>query len=140
DQALQPVPGVERLSLLASGPLPPNPSELLASNRTSEVLKELKDRADIILIDSPPALPVTDAAVLASKVDATTLIATAGTTSKRAFGRALELLRQVDASIAGAVLNGATAEGSYGYTYYYRQDEPSNGKVRRGSKASVKSS
>jgi succinoglycan biosynthesis transport protein ExoP len=141
ENALLSVPGVERLQILVSGPLPPNPSELLASNRASEVLNELKARADIVLIDSPPALPVTDAAVLASKVDGTILIATAGTTSRRGFGRTLELLKQVDASIVGAVLNGASIEGSYSYAYYYRQDEPTNGKVgRRGSKASVQPS
>src|SRR5207253_85654 len=70
DPALQPVPGVERLFLLPSGPVPPNPAELLASSRCNDVLATLKSQYDIVLIDSPPVLPVTDAAVLATRSDA----------------------------------------------------------------------
>ncbi len=116
---LQPVPGVRDVSLIASGPLPPNPSELLASKRTTQVFETLKDAADIVLIDSTPVLPVTDAAVLATKVDATLMIATAGTTSKKGLARAFELLRQVHAPIIGTVLNGASGESAYGYSYGY---------------------
>lgn len=111
-----------RLKIVTAGPLPPNPSELLASRRTSVVLEELKTAADIVLLDSTPVLPVTDAAVLASKVDATMMIATAGTTSKKALARAFELLRQVNAPIVGAVLNAATAEDPYVYSYSYKPD------------------
>ena len=132
---LQRVPGVERLLLVASGPLPPNPSELLASSRTTLILDNLKANSDIVLLDSTPVLPVTDAAVLSRKVDATLLIATAGVTSKKALARAYELLRQVQAPIIGTVLNGASSEGAYGYTYAYTYetlDAPQNGK--RGAK------
>ena len=72
--ALQDVPEVPRLRLLASGPLPPNPSELLSSGRTEEVFAALKAEADIVLIDSPPVLPVTDALVLFRQVDATLMV------------------------------------------------------------------
>ena len=72
--ALQDVPGVPRLRVLASGPCPPNPSELLSSDRTADVLRRPPAEADIVLVDSPPVLPVTDALVLFRHVDATLLV------------------------------------------------------------------
>jgi succinoglycan biosynthesis transport protein ExoP len=124
--ALQQVPGEDRLLLLASGPLPPNPSELLSSKRTLEVLAALQTNCDRVLIDSPPVLPVTDAAVLASHVDATLLVATAGWTTRKDFARAVELLGQIEAPLIGTVLNGTGSDAGYGYEYtysYYRRDE-----------------
>jgi succinoglycan biosynthesis transport protein ExoP len=115
--AIQEVPDQQRLSLLASGPLPPNPSELLSSRRTVEVLGSLQAEYDIVLIDAPPVLPVTDALVLSGRVDATLIVAVAGATTRKEVGRAVELLRQVDAPLVGAVLNGVDTEGSYGYAY-----------------------
>jgi non-specific protein-tyrosine kinase len=124
--ALQPVPGVKNLWVLASGPLPPNPSELLSSSRTAEVMATLHGHADVVLVDSPPVLPVTDAVVLSSRVDAVLLIATVGVTTGKALRRALEMLNQVDAPVIGTVLNGTTGDGSYGYGYqYYRYDQTS---------------
>ncbi len=120
--ALQEVPGQPRLQLLASGPLPPNPSELLSSKRTVEVLTSLQGDTDIVLLDCPPVLPVTDALVLSGRVDATLLVAVAGATARAEVARTVELLRQVDAPLVGAVLNGVTDEGSYGYGYQYRRD------------------
>jgi len=121
--ALQPVPDQTRLSVLASGPLPPNPSELLSSKRTIEVLTSLAAEADIVLVDSPPILPVTDALVLSGRVDATLLVCVAGATTRKDAARAVELLDQVDAPMVGAVLNGVTGEGAYGYGYgYYRYE------------------
>lgn len=117
--ALQDVPGVDRLQLLASGPIPPNPSELLASRRTIEVLAALQAEADMVLIDSPPVLPVTDAAVLSGRVDATLLVASARITTRKELSRAVEILDQVDAPLVGIVLNGVPDQGSYGYAYGY---------------------
>lgn len=128
ERALHHVPAVERLSVLASGPVPPNPSELLASQRTADVLESLQAEFEIVLLDCPPVLPVTDAAVLSAMVDASLLVATAGATSKRELARAVELLRQVDAPLVGVVLNGVGDEGSYGYGYGSRS-------TRSGSKA-----
>ena len=123
--AMQEVPDQARLSLLASGPLPPNPSELLSSKRTVEVLGSLQAEYDIVLIDAPPVLPVTDALVLSGRVDATLLVAVAGATTRKEGARAVELLRQVDAPLVGAVLNGVDTEGSYGYAYQsYRYESP----------------
>jgi Mrp family chromosome partitioning ATPase len=74
----------------------------------------------VVLIDSPPLLPVTDAAVLSNRVDATLLVTRAGVTSRRELGRAIELLHQVDAPLVGTVLNGVGDESAYGYAYNYR--------------------
>ena len=126
--AMQEVPGQSRLFLLASGPLPPNPSELLASKRTVEVLGSLQAEYDIVLMDSPPVLPVTDAIVLSGRVDATLLVAVAGATTRKETARAVELLHQVDAPVVGAVLNGVDTERSYGYPYQPHGQEKSHGR------------
>ncbi len=127
--AMQAVPEQPRLSLLASGPLPPNPSELLSSRRTVEVLGSLQAEYDIVLIDCPPVLPVTDSLVLSGRVDATLLVAVAGATTRKEAARTVELLRQVDAPLVGAVLNGVDSNGSYGYTYQdYRYEKPVGGR------------
>ena len=130
--AVQDVPGVQGLRLLASGPLPPNPAELLSSERTAEILATAENEADVVLIDCPPVLPVTDATVLSSWVDATVLVATAGSTRRRHLRRAHELLSQVDARIIGAVLNGVKADTRYGdgYSYYRREKEVSEGEPK----------
>ena len=136
-KALQPVRGQERLLVLASGPLPPNPSELLSSRRAAELFQSLSSQADVVLVDSPPCLPVTDALVLSQRVDSTILVTTAGTTTQKAAARAVEMLLQVNAPLAGAVLNGVSVESGYGrYTYGYSAAQPApeahqngNGKV-----------
>ncbi|MEA2717638.1 MAG: tyrosine-protein kinase [Actinomycetota bacterium] len=123
-RALQDVPDVPRLRLLASGPLPPNPSELLSSARTKEVFTALKGDADIVLIDSPPVLPVTDALVLFRQVDATLMVFSAGGTTQKQASTALAMAKQVDAPLIGTVLNGVVTPGGYGgqYAYGYRAD------------------
>ncbi len=122
--AIQAVPDQPGIDLLASGPLPPNPSELLSSNRTAEVLNTLRVEYDIVLVDSPPILPVTDALVLSRRVDAVLLVSVAGATTRKEVVRATELLIQVEAPLVGAVLNGVDPEGSDGYAYqYYRYEE-----------------
>ncbi len=124
--AIQAVPDQPGIDLLASGPLPPNPSELLSSNRTAEVLNALRVEYDIVLVDSPPLLPVTDALVLSHRVDAVLLVSVAGATTRKEVVRATELLVQVEAPVVGAVLNGVDPEGSDGYAYqYYRYEESS---------------
>jgi len=117
--ALRDVPGTENLRILASGPIPSDPSELLSGQRTAELLSALTCEFDIVLVDSPPVLPVTDAAVLATRIDAVVVVAAAGRTKRRDLARATELLRQVEAPIIGTVLNGVTEGGAYGYGYGY---------------------
>ena len=121
--ALQDVPGVPRLKVLASGPLPPNPSELLSSDRTANVLAALQAEADIILVDSPPVLPVTDALVLFRRVDATLLVFSARTTTRKQATAALAMVQQVNGPLIGAVLNGVPSQAGYGYRGRYEQVE-----------------
>lgn len=138
--ALQEVPGEPNLRILASGRLPPNPSEVLASPRTEQIFSALKNQNLMVLIDCPPVLPVTDAAVLSSRVDGIVLLASAGSTTGKDLGRALELLGQVGAPILGTVLNGVAAEGGYGYQYGYfaapaPEEESGNGNGRKRAKS-----
>lgn len=132
--AVRSIAGDERLFLLPSGPLPANPSEVLASKRTAELLFELQSHFDIVLVDSAPVLPITDATVLATWVEATLLVAKAGTTTRSQVVEALAQLRQVDAPLVGTVLN-QVARGS-AYQYYYGEDGDAlnghrNGRARR---------
>lgn len=142
-KALQPVPGQERLLVLASGPLPPNPAELLSSSRTADLLRNLGAQADVVLIDCPPVLPVTDSIVLSQRVDATVLVVSARTTSRKAAHRAAEMLQQVNAPLIGAVLNGITEENGYGgYTsrYYTASTVSTNGSAHNGNGSAEKGS
>jgi non-specific protein-tyrosine kinase len=135
--ALQDVPGVKGLKILPSGPLPPNPSELLSSPRAAEVLVALQGLADFVLVDSPPVIPVTDAAVLSGLVDATLVVATAGLTTRRQLRQAIETLEQVDAPILGTVLNRVGSGDSYGYGRYryYRYERQAGRRWRLASEA-----
>ncbi len=99
--------GVENLWLLPSGPLPPNPAEVLASRRMEEVLKRLSSEADMVLLDAPPVVSVTDALILASKSDGVILVVRAGRTRREIALRAKELLEKVNARILGSVLTDA---------------------------------
>jgi capsular exopolysaccharide synthesis family protein len=109
--------GVEGLRLLPSGPLPPNPSELVGSRRMGEIISTLSERADFVLFDAPPVIAVTDAAVLASRVDGVLLVIKAGTTKRDHAKRAKALLDKVNAHVVGAVLNNIKVDTSY-YSYY----------------------
>jgi capsular exopolysaccharide synthesis family protein len=119
-QAITPVPGEGNVMLVTSGPRPPNPSELLSSRRTLDVFNALKSEADLVIIDCPPVLPVTDAALLSSRVDATLMVVNAGVSTKRQLHSAVETLRRVNAAIIGTVLNGVSADSPYGYEYQYQ--------------------
>jgi succinoglycan biosynthesis transport protein ExoP len=118
DEALQPVPDIPGLYLLASGPTPPNPSELLSDPRAKAIFDQLTQRADIVLIDSPPVLPVTDAAVLATQVDGVVMVASVGNSSRKDVARAIEVLGRVNAPLVGVVLNKASESDSYAYYRY----------------------
>lgn len=119
ESALQPVPDQPRLAILPAGHPPPNPSELLSTARARDVLTTLRSRADFVLVDSPPVLPVADAIILAGVADATLLVVLAGTTTKQQVRRAAELLSQVDAPMIGTVLNAVDESGGSGYSYGY---------------------
>jgi non-specific protein-tyrosine kinase len=110
---------VENLRVLASGPLPPNPSELLSSKRMGELIEQLKEESDILLFDSPPILAVTDASLLANRVDGVLLVVDAGTTRREVALRGKEQLDKVGANILGAALNKLSHGRGGGYYYYY---------------------
>ena len=131
---LQQAPGIRRLRVLPSGPLPPNPSELLSSERTADVFAALRAEADIVLIDSPPVLPVTDALVLFRQADAAIMVFSARKTTRKQASTALQMAHQVDAPLVGAILNGVSLKkgySNYSYAYYYSAD------ATAGSKPSV---
>ncbi len=111
--------GVANLVVLTSGAIPPNPSELLGSQRMSQVLKQLAQIADVVLIDSPPAAVVTDAAVLATKVDGVVLVAKAGETRLGAMRQAVTNLQHAGANLLGVVLNNVSSRRGGGYYHYY---------------------
>jgi capsular exopolysaccharide synthesis family protein len=99
--------GVPNLRLLPSGPLPPNPADLLGSQKMEQAIAALKSRADIVIFDAPPVVSVTDAVVLGTKVDGVLLVASAGRTRREHAQRAKELLERVHIRIVGTVLNNA---------------------------------
>lgn len=110
---------VPELFLLTSGPIPPNPAELLASNNMTELLKEMKEEFDMIIFDTPPVLAVADAQILANQVDGSILVVSSGKTDKEAAVRAKELLLKANAKVLGAVLNNRKMEEGSDYYYYY---------------------
>lgn len=136
-EALQRVPDVDGLLVLASGPVPPNPSEVLSGRRTIEILTTLQADADVVLIDSPPVLPVSDATALSTRVDGTLIVVNANSTHRKQLTRTIELLRQVEAVVVGTVLNRVGSrhgsDDAYGYGYRpYVRAAPANGRGRPG--------
>jgi capsular exopolysaccharide synthesis family protein len=111
------------ITVLPSGTIPPNPSELLGSRNMTELMKKLQERFDAVIVDAPPLLPVTDAAVLASIVDGTVLVARAGRTTAAQLKVATEALRSVGARILGCVLNMQRLRGADAYGYYAYKPE-----------------
>ncbi|MGH9055523.1 MAG: CpsD/CapB family tyrosine-protein kinase, partial [Acidimicrobiales bacterium] len=120
--ALQPVANHEHLFLLSSGERPPNPAELLSSPRTSEILLAVRRMADIVLVDCPPVLPVTDSVLISAQVDTMLVVVSSGLTSAKDLSRALEVLAQVDAPVSGVVLNAVPVNAGYRYSYSYTPD------------------
>jgi polysaccharide biosynthesis transport protein len=121
---------VDNLSIVTAGGLPPNPSELLGSNRMSELVAQLEQDWDMVLFDSPPIVAVTDASMISAEIDAMVMVVKAGQTDKSAIDRAIDTLNNVKAPLVGVILNAANPEtlgGKYSYYYsyysYYHSDE-----------------
>ncbi len=110
---------VEGLYVLTSGPIPPNPAEILASIQMKQIKKEMEEQFDLIIFDTPPILPVTDALLLASKVDGTVFVVPKGEVTKEDLFKSQELLKMAEANIIGAVFN--RVEESNG-VYYYEEE------------------
>ncbi len=130
---------VENLHVLTSGPIPPNPSELLASQSMQQFIEKVNEDYDIVLMDAPPVGIVTDAAILSTIVDGTILVANSGVIEVDAMQRAKDSLDKVKANIVGVVLNKLTKDVRGGYYYYdsyygNSDDTPQEITVRKKSK------
>ena len=129
DDLLKKFPGLPNLKVITSGPIPPNPAELLSSGEMKNLLQFLKGNFKHIIIDSPPAISFTDAAILSTIVDGVVLVALSGKSSIHLIRRFKQRLGTIGARIYGVVLNGIKANSveygyyGYGYTKYYH---PSN--------------
>lgn len=122
EQALQET-GIDNLLLLPSGPIAPNPSELLGSNSMDTLKETLQTMADMVIFDVPPAIAVTDAVLLAPRIDGVLLLMSCGAVQKEVALRAKDMLINVKANILGVVLNNVSGLQHYYYYYYYDQDD-----------------
>ena len=122
---------IPNLHVLTSGPVAPNPSELLGSQNMVDILETLKRHFDYVLVDTPPIMPVTDAAVVSGKVDGTIMVVASGVVSPAIAVEAKTRLEQAGAHILGVVLNkvdvAANSHYGYGYGYYYYYGKNDNG-------------
>ena len=132
DDIIQPT-DVPNLSVVLSGPIPPNPSELLASDRMKHLIAEVRSRFAYVIFDSPPVLAVTDAIVLAAAADGVVLTVHGGKTPRDLVQRSAERLRQANIPVLGALLNNLDLH-QYGYTYkkgYYDYYESADDEEKR---------
>lgn len=112
-------PALEHLFVMPSGPKPPNPAELLASDKMTEFLTVATRKLDLVIVDAPPVLPVTDARILAGQVDGTMLVVRQNGVEKVGAHQAVEALRKAQTQLLGAVLNDVDSKThGYGYGYY----------------------
>jgi capsular exopolysaccharide synthesis family protein len=117
ENLLRTCPDLPRLKIITSGPIPPNPAELLSSNEMKNLLQFLRGRFKHVIIDSPPAISFTDAAILSTLVDGVVLVAMAGKSSIHLMRRFKQRLGNIGARIYGVVINGIKS-GSAEYEYY----------------------
>lgn len=133
-QTITTSPILPNLFIMPAGTPPPNPAELLASSNMRDLLAELRQQYDHIVVDTPPTLSVTDAVVLSPRADATILVIRSGRTTKQALRRARDVLMQVNAHVAGVLLNAVDLTSPDYYYYYeyqgkyshYYQEEPTD--------------
>ena len=116
--------GISNLHIVTSGTIPPNPAELLNSQRTTEFIEDVRQEYDMVLFDSPPVLQVTDAAILGKVMEGTLMVYKAGDIPRTSLKRATELLRAMEIELVGIVLNGISRDVStdyqdLGYNAYY---------------------
>lgn len=119
DEAMAPTT-VEGLYVVPAGPLPPDPPQVIRSSRMRDVVASLEGSSDLVIFDSPPLLVVTDAVLIASLVDGVLLVVDTGHTRRQAVRQAVELLKQANAAIVGAVLNKVSSRNASYYGGYYR--------------------
>lgn len=123
---------VPDLSYITAGTIPPNPAEILGSSQLDDFVDKLKEIYDIILIDSPPIIAVTDSEILSRVVDATILVVSANTTEIDLMQKSVELLRHERNTFIGVVLNNFSYKSGYGsyYKYYYYYSKPNDSQSR----------
>lgn len=120
---------IQNLWIVSSGRVPPNPSELIGSDRMAQVMTELSDQFDLVICDAPSVLVVTDPVLLATHVDTCILVCAAGFARRETISRAAKLLQTAQANVTGVVLNGLeTTRRNYYYYYYYYEE---GGRIRR---------
>jgi polysaccharide biosynthesis transport protein len=119
DLVTVPHPAIPNLAAIPTGPLPPNPADLLSSHKLADAIAELRSRYKFIVIDSPPIMAATDAVILSVQADGVLLVVRSGETPKEAFTRARDLLTGVNCHLLGVVLN-AVDSSSPDYYYSYR--------------------
>jgi uncharacterized protein involved in exopolysaccharide biosynthesis/Mrp family chromosome partitioning ATPase len=113
-------PGLDNLHIIESGPIPGNPSELLSAPAMAKFLREVREEYDVVLIDTPPVLPVTDAAIVAAQADGVVLVYQAGKVGRLVLKRAKAHLESARAAVLGVVLNDVQSEiAGYTYAHYY---------------------
>ncbi|MEE1133040.1 MAG: CpsD/CapB family tyrosine-protein kinase [Caryophanon sp.] len=123
EEAVQPST-LDNLSIMTSGPIPPNPAELLASKSMEQLIGELTAQYDFVIFDAPPILSVTDSQILSNRCDGTVLVVKAGEAEKAMVQKAKESLVASQANILGVVLNNfVLAKDNYYYYQYYGQAE-----------------
>ncbi|TEB13919.1 Tyrosine-protein kinase YwqD [Pelotomaculum sp. FP] len=128
--------GVEGLHVITSGPIPPNPSELLGSAKMAEILARVSAEYDMVLLDAPPVIAVTDAVLLAPMVDSVLLVLKSGSSRIEMARAARDQLQKANAKSIGVVLNEARMHGDGYYRYYYHyygaKDTPTEEKQAAG--------
>ena len=135
DLVTVPHPAIENLAAIPTGPLPPNPADLLSSHRITDAIAELRAKYKFIVIDSPPVMAATDAVILSVQADGVLLVVRSGQTPKEAFTRSRDLLTSVKCRLIGVVLNAvdSTAPDYYYsyrcYPYSYGYGEPQAGEL-----------
>jgi capsular exopolysaccharide synthesis family protein len=122
---------VRNLSLISSGRVPPNPSELIGSQRMQDLMEELGREFDMVICDAPSVLVVTDPVLLATDVDAVVLVVAVDNARRETIYRARQLLDTAQANIAGVVLNGLEATRRHYYYYYYYYEDSASRRRRR---------
>jgi succinoglycan biosynthesis transport protein ExoP len=134
-----PHPAITNLAAIPTGPIPPNPADLLSSRRLAELIQELRKRYKFVVIDSPPVMAATDAVILSVLVDGVLLVARSHETPKEAFSRARDLLVSVNSRILGVVLNAVDSSAPdyyYSYRYYpYTYGDPDKRREADSSEA-----
>src|SRR5580658_1775020 len=150
DEVLLPHPTINNLAAITTGPVPPNPADLLSSHRIRDVIAELRARFKFIVIDSPPVMAATDAVILSVVTDGVLLVVRSGQTPKEAFTRTCDLLKAVKCRLLGVVLNAVDSSAPdyyYSYRYYpyaygygYGEDVAKKSRFSSGSSESGDSS